>query len=203
MRAAVVRHPNAVAVRDVVAQVRLAGSDPDACLVARVDRDRADRADAHLRPDALPREAAVGRLPDAAVRRRRSSRGSDRHRFRRRPRCGRPRPRARCFATRDLAATAARRRRRDSSPSVALGSHHAQVVTIERAQQTFGVRVRSRRVGARTQSELRKLVDVPVLPVGEIPEVDDVARIEVRAAPSCAGRRGTRRRPRCDRRRAV
>ncbi len=66
-RAAVVREPNAVAVGDVVAQVRLARSDPHGVLVARIDGDRADRADGVVRPDAFQVSPPLVGLPNAAA----------------------------------------------------------------------------------------------------------------------------------------
>src|SRR5215469_6008820 len=74
------------------------------------------------------------------------------------------------------------RPKRSESPfSRTLLLHDAQIVTIERAQQSFLIRERPRRISARFQTELRELVDVPILAIGHIPEPGDVARIEIPA----------------------
>jgi hypothetical protein len=67
MRTAVVREPNAVAVGDIVAEIRLARPNPNGILIAWVDRDRTDRADRVGRPEIAPAQPAVCGLPDAAV----------------------------------------------------------------------------------------------------------------------------------------
>ena len=65
-RAAVVRAPHAVAVRDVVAHVRLAGSEINNLCVRRCHRDRTDRRNALLIEDGRPLHAAVRRTPQSA-----------------------------------------------------------------------------------------------------------------------------------------
>lgn len=67
MRAAIVREPQAIAVRNVVSEVRLAGADPDGLGVAWIDGRRTNRANCILRPNVAPLKAAVRRLPDAAI----------------------------------------------------------------------------------------------------------------------------------------
>jgi hypothetical protein len=62
------RHPDTVAVRDVVAKIRLTRSNPHRALIPRIDRDGSDGADGIVRPDVVPGKSAVGRLPNSAVR---------------------------------------------------------------------------------------------------------------------------------------
>src|SRR5262245_35462004 len=60
---------DAIARRDVAADVRLAGTNVDNIGIRRRDCDGADGARRLIVEDRLPRDAAVGRLPDTARRR--------------------------------------------------------------------------------------------------------------------------------------
>ena len=130
-------------------------------IVRRRDGDRADCAGGTARPNVVPRQPAVRRFEYAAAGRAKiieqriaiGSRG-------RRDATARARPahvapfksstrRARSRKRRAAAATSAQARARDyrdESPIIC-----TQVVAIERRQQTFGIRIRSRSVRSRAQ----------------------------------------------------
>src|SRR6266511_630771 len=56
--------------------------------------------------------------------------------------------------------------------------HQVEIILVERVQQTLGAGVWPWGVADRADAELGKLTDVPILPVGHIPELNRIAWIE-------------------------